>query len=684
MPKSILTPFVVVVSPIAAFTASAAAQAPDTATSPYQLDAVVVVAHRTETALRESAAATTVLSRSTIEQLPVRRLPDVLRYVPGLIFVDRDGTGELSMAIARGFFGGGETEYVLVTVDGVPINDLRTGGVDWTQIPVAAIDRIEVLRGSASTVYGDAALGAVVNVVTGRAAGPPTLAGQAIFGAWEDLAFRARTEHLLGPGPLALSAAADRTSGYRAHSTSNDVTFSVRYEPTWGATSAYADANVQRLETEDPGPLTAALADQDPRQHNPLFERDRRRRRHVRLGLGLRRDFGAAGRLDGDVRVEAVDIDETGTLLLAPSFGDTQRHDEDNRSMWTRLQYARQLGIAALVAGGELQRGGYDSRYFDPADEAAPLTDGTGSRTTLGVYAEARRALAGRVHLSAGLRYDAIFVDHERTTGVRFDQWSPRVGVNVAYLTDKRHSGNLYATWGRSFKAPTLDQLYDERETPAGPPGVVINISNAALLPQRSTGVELGIYQRIPSKSDAFHGEIAASIYRLDLDDEIDFDLRTFRFGNILESRHDGIELSVTAYVFSRLALTHSSTWMKVSFRGGDFYGNRLKNIPSAAMTNSARFTVGASGVVTFTHHFANSVYLDDANLQMLPGGSTFDAGAQWTFGPVRWQLMAINLADTGTSRVGFVLFDPATSADVPYVYPTGGRYLNASLSFGL
>lgn len=682
MPNRTLT-LLVAIGPAIAAMASAEAQAPDEGQSAYQLDEVVVIAHRTETALRESAAATTVLNRSVIEQLPVRRLPDVLRYVPGLIFVDRDGAGELSMSIARGFFGGGETEYVLVTVNDIPINDLRTGGVDWTQIPIAAIERIEVLRGAASTVYGDAAIGAVVNIVTSGAASSPTVAVQAILGAWEDVALRARAEHPVGRGRLAVSAAADRSSGYRAHSKSNDVTVSARYRPNWGATSAYADANVQRIETEDPGPLTSTLAARDPRQSNTSFEMDRRRRRHLRLGLGLRRDVGATRRLKGDVRLEAVGIDETSTLLLAPSFGDTQLHEEDNLSLWTRLQYAQQTGVASLVAGAELERGNYDSRYFDPTNDGVPLAAGTGSRTKLGLYAEARRGFGGRLHLYAGLRYDAIFVDHERTTGARFDQWSPRVGLNFAYLTDEWRSGNVYAAWTRSFKAPTLDQLYDERETPAGPPGVVINISNAALLPQRSIGREVGIYQRLPLRSDVLQGEFAVSVYRLDLEDEIDFDLSAFQYGNILESRHDGIELTFTAYLLSRLALTHSSTWMKVSFRSGEYEANRLKNIPTTAMTNTARISIGGTGITSFTHHYASGVYLDDANLLKLPGGSSFDAAVQWTFGATRWQLTAINLADTKINRVGFLLFDPVTSMQVPYVYPSGGRYLHAAVSFG-
>lgn len=660
------------------------AQQPDSGPTVYQLDEIVVVAHRTPTLLRESAAATTVLTRSTIDALPVRTLPDVLRHVPGLVFVDRDGAGELSMAIARGFFGGGETEYVLVTIDGVPINDLRDGAVDWTQIPVASIERVEVLRGAGSTVYGDAAMGAVVNVVTRPASGLGGLAGEAAVGVWEDAAVSLAAGSPIGDGRLAMEGTVTRNSGYRSHSTSSDLSISGVYEHDGERTSAYIRANVQRIEKEDPGPLPEAMAAEDPRQSNPLYAGDERRRRHARLGMGIRRELGSGGQLGGDLRVEAVDIDETSTLLLAPGFGDTQLHEEDDRSLWARLQYGDQRGSTSIVGGVEGEHGGYTSRYFDPGDKSVALSEGDGRRTKLGAYAELQQRLARRWRLYAGLRFDALFVSEQFSDShSRFDQWSPRVGVNFAYLTEESRAGNIYAAWTRAFKAPTLDQLYDVRGIPTGQPGEVINISNSELQPQRSSSWEVGFFQRLPLVADAVLAELALSVYRLDLEDEIDFDLSTFRYGNILESRHDGIELGLTVYVLPRLALTHSSTWMDVSFRGGPYEGNQLKNIPRTAMTNSARYLIAGSGEMTLTHRYASRVFLDDTNEAALAGGSTFDATVSWTFDRVRLRFTVVNLTDARVDRVGFLLFDPATFSDARYVYPAGGRYLQATVSVG-
>ncbi len=657
-----------------------AAQTPEPERPPHQLDELVVVAHRTELSARESAAAITVMNRTAIEQLAARNLPDILRHVPGLILVDQDGSGERSMAIARGFFGGGETEYVLVAVDGVPINDLRSGGVDWTQVPLSSIERIEVLRGAGSTAYGDAAVGAVINIVTRRAA-TAAYSGRAVVGAWEDLELGVRTETPVGTSTLAVDASVDRSAGYRDHSTSTDYRGSASYRPAWGRMAGHFDVSVQRVETEDPGPLAATLAADDPRQSDALFQGDKRTRRLARIGLGATRDVADNGRLSGDVRLQLLGIDDTRTLLLAPGFGDTQVHDEDEIGLWTRVEYDRRTDVSSLVGGIELEHGAYDSRYSAPDDTAVPLSEGSGSRTKIGIYAEASRLLASRLRVFAGLRYDGISVNRESGAGAWFDQWSPRVGVNLAYRADPSTSGNLYAVWTRSFKAPTLAQLYDERLLPTGQPDEFITISNPELLPQRATGFEIGVLQKLPLKSDWIQGEVSASLYRLDLDDEIDFDLRTFRFGNILESRHDGLEVAITAHLPAGLSLTHSSTWMDVAFRSGEEAGNRLKNLPAAAMTNTALFRFGRGGQASVSHHFAGSVYLDDSNATELPGGNTFDATVQWSFGRIRAQLAGMNLADANISRVGFLLFDPVTSGQVQYVYPSAGRYLRATVS---
>ena len=647
----------------------------------YRLDELTVVAHRRPTLIRESAIATSVVSRRMIEHLPVQTLADALGYVPGLVFLERDGSGQLPMVVARGFFGGGETDYVQLIIDGVPANDVRTGAAQWTQVPLASIERIEVLRGGASTMYGDAAMGAVVSVITRDRVDATHLRGEVGVGAWGDRLIDAAGSGAVGSGALDAHASWRRLDGFREHASSEDISFNGSYRSGEGAPlGLFARAFARQLTREEPGPLTADEAARNPRQDNPLFDSDHRQLSILDLAAGLVRDQSSEGGLTWDAALRIVDDEDTRTLLLTPDFGDTQLRDERNWNLWTRLQYEVSLGATSVVTGAELEYGEYETEYFAPDELTAPLTQGAGGRLKLGLYAEGRQSLAERWNGFAGLRLDVLDVarDGADSADAGYFELSPRVGANFEYSLPADRAGHVYAAVTRSFKAPTLDQLYDVRIIPAGENA--FNISNPDLQPQTSTGIEVGVYQRLPLWAGSF-AELDVALYRLRVDDEIDFDLSTFKYGNIQESRHDGLELSLSATLSRWLALQHSSNFMRVVFRSGELEGNRLKNIPRSALVTALILSAARALRLTMTHRYAGSLYFDDENTHEIPGYHTFGAQADWSLGGSTIFLSVNNLFDTRASSLGFLSFDPVTGAQVPFVYPIGGRSVRVGIS---
>src|SRR5213075_87967 len=111
-------------------------------------------------------AAVTVLSGEALRRLPAESLSELLAFVPGVTMMFDSGASGIPMVTSRGFFGGGEVEYVKLIVDGVPVGDAESGNVDWQRFRAAGIDRVEVLHGPGSALYGDTALGGVVQVFT--------------------------------------------------------------------------------------------------------------------------------------------------------------------------------------------------------------------------------------------------------------------------------------------------------------------------------------------------------------------------------------------------------------------------------------------------------------------------------------------------------------------------------------
>src|SRR5688572_8957302 len=127
---------------------------------------IVVTAARDEQPRDQASAAVTVLDREDLEHLPASSLAELLAFVPGVTMLFDSGASGLPMVTSRGFFGGGEVEYVKLLVDGVPVGDAESGNVDWQRFRAADIDRIEVLHGPGSALYGDTALGGVIQVFT--------------------------------------------------------------------------------------------------------------------------------------------------------------------------------------------------------------------------------------------------------------------------------------------------------------------------------------------------------------------------------------------------------------------------------------------------------------------------------------------------------------------------------------
>lgn len=131
-----------------------------------RLDPVIVSAERISTPLTQSIATVSVLTAEDLSRVPNATLADAFRQIPGFALVDQDGFGRDPQLISRGFYGGGEAEYVVVLLNGRPLNEVQTGLVRWDAIPLSSVERVEVLHGGASALWGDAAIGGVVNVVT--------------------------------------------------------------------------------------------------------------------------------------------------------------------------------------------------------------------------------------------------------------------------------------------------------------------------------------------------------------------------------------------------------------------------------------------------------------------------------------------------------------------------------------
>lgn len=603
---------------------------------------IVVTAARDEQPRDQASAALTVLDRDDIRQLPVSSVAEVLAYVPGVTMMYESGASGVPVISSRGFFGGGEVEYVKLLVDGVPLGDAESGNVDWQRLRAGDIERVEFLHGPGSALYGDTALGGVVQIFTARDGSDVQLAAGSFGG--RELRAAYRTER------ISASGGAWRTDGFREHAAADGADALLTFTHLGTRGRWRVDGEAARTRREQPGALTRAQIADDREQSDPLFGNDEQTTTRTRVDAA----FDSFGDTPIRATLYAVrrDDDTLRTLLLAPGFGTSASRALTTDVGGGTFEASREWQRGIIRGGADLERAAVSTRYATAAED--------GRRDRIGVFATGAWTFASRWHLSGGIRRDAIRdrMSFNRTSSA----WSPRVGLNVGFGS----GASMFVQLSTAFKTPTLDQLFDPRPYPDGAGGT-FTISNPDLRPQRARNIEVGVSRSTPSV------DWSLVAYRMNVRDEIDFDPQTYSYRNIGRSRHRGIELSAGFAKNARVSPRVTYAWTRVADDATP--GRQLKNIPehSAQFLLHCRATAATAAEVVW--HWRDGFTLDDAGTFREPSVSRVDLRVTHRLQHLRIDADVLNALGARYNEVGYVLTDFSGEA-VAFGNPAPARAL--------
>ena len=654
---------------------------------------VVVVAERRPQPASEAPAAVSVLDAERLARLPILGAAEAVAHLPGFHVLFASPFGGQPMETARGFFGGGEAGYVQMRVDGVPVSDLESGGGPWNLLAAGGLARVEALRGTASALYGDTALGGVVELRTLDATSQPPLALGLAAGRFETAAAEARAAARLGRVASTLELDGRRTDGFRRHGAEEHTAATLRLVPREPASSDWrlslARAHERR---EEPGPLSFEAIATDPFASDPIFDADERHEDRTRAAASWERQapVALALRAWGEERRS----DALRTLLLAAGFGDATR----------RVLDASSLGLGAIGSGElpalrvswelglEMAREELEGAHFAPggggAAASSALASAEGERRRAGAFASAAWSPAARLRLSAALRRDEVRDRFDAAGGAAgpargsHAAWSPRVALTAT----PRPGGPLalFAQWAEAFKTPTLDQLFDPRPFPDGAGGT-FTLANPSLRPQRARTFELGARgtRRSGTGGGASDGMLLPrwqlALYRTAVEDEIDFDPATFRYLNIGSSLHRGVELDGDLW---RGALWRGEEgrraagrlgggweWSETVPRQGPNAGRQLKNLPVHTFRLVAEADLPGGIEAGLVGRHLEGRFLDDARRFPLGDATLVDLRLARRWRDWELRLDVWNVLDERFLWVGYALPDFA-GGDVPYAFP--------------
>ena len=535
------------------FSLSSLALHPQLALADDDLEAVVVTATRTAQPRHLTGESVTVLTADDLAQSQATGLDDVLRRTTGLTIVRNGGAGQPAAIGLRGALAG----QTLLLVDGVRLNDPGSpdGAVVLSDVLADRLERVEILRGPQSTLYGSDAIGGVVNLMSARG-GPSPFGPSAFFeagslGSWHaTVAARGTTGALsygatLGALRTNSISAADARDGNRERDgyRHDGATVNLRWQASDALSfDARGYATDSKVGFDGYPPPDYRFQDSADYGVNQLFAG------YLGANLSL-----LEGRLQQRLSVLRSSSDRRlvdPTQQVAASFIG-QGHAE-------RFEYQGSLDFTStdqLVFGAESQRS--TMRSLNPSDwDPAPVATRGDARIT-GYFVQAQTTLFQQLTLTGGLRRDenAAFGTHD--------------SVKLAAAWRLPATGTvLHANYGDGFKAPSLYELHSEYSNPT-----------RTLSPESARGWEAGIEQSIGDI-----GHIALTGFERRTRDQIDFfdcyglqtaacETRPYGYyENLARSRSRGLEFEFLLKLPATLTLGGNATLLDAidDVTGGD------------------------------------------------------------------------------------------------------------------
>lgn len=490
------------------------------------LPPVVVTADRIDTPLEQVGSSVTVITGEDMRARGITQVFDAIRMAPGVTVSRSGGVGGVSGIRIRGSNPG----QVRVMIDGVLVNDPANvdASFDFNHLTVDAIDRIEIVRGPQSVLYGSDAIGGVVNIITHKGGGKPQHNAFVEAGTYHTLRAGVGTRGGFGDWRYALSARHDQTHGF-SHSSAGEEKDGAETHSINGSLGYDVSDNLSLSATGGYSRIYAGFDPSATTDGAAFLEKQVLRGRLAANLLTLDGDWEHEFALEGADTHRSFD-EPTGFYRFSTFDGSTVAAEYQS----TLHLRERDAWIAGL-------RQEWQRAYTTTTSGGAGSVDMAGDLDNQAIFTQYQLGIGEDTTLTGGVRLDShdIFGNH------------------ATYRLTASHqvteSTRLHASVGTGFKAPTLYQLYS-------------SFGNEDLNPEESTGYDIGIEQDFWGDKATF----SLTGFLNQYDDLIDFDTGAGGYVNLGESESYGIETGLTVEPTDQWALHASHTYLMAENTAND------------------------------------------------------------------------------------------------------------------
>jgi len=539
-----------------------------------RLDPIVVAPTRYGDPSLNVSSNVTVIDEAQIQKSKIKYIPDLLRSEAGIVVSDFLGNGKATRVDMRGF-GDAATSNVLVLVDGRRTNQVDLSGPDWSQIDIDAIEKIEIVRGPQTVLYGDNATGGLINIVTKSGLNKEAEVG--VKYEYGSYGYSSKRAYIEGGSDFLDYFGMISTSynnGYRInnHLETIDYNTNVTIKPV-----DYFKLRCFASYHKDWYGLPGAVKPVDIN------------------GIGRR------GSISPDNRAKTEDYYFMFTPEVKGDFGPNQIHLTSDilirgrrtnaifRSTWgdlSNVHHIKTLGITPKLAFTtnlfDIENrllAGLD--YYANTDE---INSGLLSamdriiieKDTLGFYLTDTVELGSSLILNGGLRGELAYYkfNQEAIVQGKYEKKPVEYAYELGLTFKYNDKSSVYARYARSFRFPVTDEWYDSLYIDYFS-GLVAGGLNLDLEPQTAHNYEIGIKEN-SSKYIGFK----ADYFVTDAKNELYYDPITYKNSIYHRTIRHGLEAEADLYLLDSIHVFANYTFQKAFFVGGTFASNEMPLVP--------------------------------------------------------------------------------------------------------
>jgi vitamin B12 transporter len=499
-----------------------------------QLESVLVTGTYSERTATTSSVS--VLDAGEIRALGKRSVADLLKTLPGLLVEEQGGPGGLTAVSIRG----GEANFTLVLLDGVPVNDptnTRGGGLDFANLNSTLVERIEVVRGTQSTIYGSDAVAGVINIVTRRPAQGHSQSARAEVGedGYYSLGFGARGQLAEVDYTIDLSRRddGDPTPGSERESDSANINIGWRVNEKNELKTLYRYVEGDRTSypEQSGGPLYAVVDDLDDIDYEDQL-----------ISLGWRYEINPGW--TSNLSLSRFEHDET---FLSPGvFPYTDVPPNATETDFTRDQL-RWVNSIALAESYHLDVG---ADYRDEDGESVGYLEYFGNqlptnfeldRSSNGVFVDITAQPSEGVLLRGSVRHDEP------------EDFDSETSWQLGSSLELDGGVSLSANWGEAYKLPSFFAL-----------GHAL-VGNADLKPEQGESWDIGLHWQANEELG-----VGVTWFNNDYEDLVDFDETTFQNVNRNNVETEGAEVEALWEPGDGFRARFSGTYTDIDVKGED------------------------------------------------------------------------------------------------------------------